>query len=54
LDSRYAIRRVINVSASYQAIEQYVMRRATSFRVDYGFIMHKLFSDAWQAMTLTF
>lgn len=54
LDSRYAIRRVVNVSASYQAIEQYVMRRATSFRVDYGSIMHKLYPDAWTAVSLTF
>jgi len=53
LDSSYAIRRVINVSASYSAIEQYVMRRATGFRVDYGEMSHKLFADAWSKMTLT-
>jgi hypothetical protein len=53
LDSRYAIRRIVNVSASYSAIEQYVMRKATSFRVDYGEIYHKIFSDAWKKMTLT-
>ncbi len=53
LDSRYAIRRVINVNAAYSAIEQYVMRRATGFRVDYGEISHKLFTDAWSQMTLT-
>lgn len=53
LDNRYAIRRVVNVSAQYSAIEQYVMRRATSFRVDYGEISHKLMTDAWSVMTLT-
>lgn len=53
LDSRYAIRRIVNVSAQYQAVENYVMRRATSFRVDYGEISHKLMSDAWSMMTLT-
>lgn len=53
LDSRYAIRRIVNVNASYSAIENYVMRRATSFRVDYGEISHKLMADAWKKMTLT-
>ena len=53
LDSRYAIRRIVNVNAAYSAIEEYVMRRATSFRVDYGEISHKLMADAWSKMTLT-
>lgn len=53
LDRRFAIRRVVNVAAAYSAIEQYVMRRATSLRVDYGEISHKLFPTAWHKMTLT-
>jgi hypothetical protein len=53
LDRRYAIRRLVNVNASYSAIEQYVMRRATSFRIDYGEMAHKLYTDAWSKMTLT-
>jgi hypothetical protein len=53
LDSRYAIRRIVNVNAAYSAIENYVMRRATSFRVDYGEISHKLMADSWSKMTLT-
>jgi len=53
LDAQYAIRRIVNVSASYSAIEQYVMRKATGFRVDYGEMSHKLFSDAWSKMTMT-
>jgi hypothetical protein len=36
MDARYAIQRFVNVSASYDAIEEYVMRKATAFRVDYG------------------
>jgi len=52
LDRRYAIRRIVNVAAAYSAIEQYVMRRATSFRIDAGEIGHKLFTDAWTKMTL--
>jgi hypothetical protein len=53
IDSRYAIRRTVNVSASYEAIEQWVMRRATAFRVDYGEMAKKLYTDAWKKMTLT-
>lgn len=53
IDSRYAIRRVTNVSASYEAIEQWVMRRATAFRVDYGEMSKKLYTAAWKKMTLT-
>jgi hypothetical protein len=53
LDRRYAIRRLINVNASYSAIEQYVMRRATSFRIDYGELAHKMYTEAWTKMTLT-
>ena len=53
LDKRYAIRRIVNVNAAYSAIENYVMRRATSFRVDYGEISHKLMADAWKKMVLT-
>ena len=53
IDRNYAIRRLVNVNASYQAIENYVMRRATSFRVDYGENAHRLMTDAWKHMTLT-
>lgn len=52
LDSRFAIRRVRNVSASYQAIEENVIRRATSLRIDYGEMLHKLYVDAWQKTVL--
>jgi hypothetical protein len=53
LDSRYAIRRVINAQASYSAIEQYLMRRASAFRIDYGEFSHRLFDDAFSVMELT-
>lgn len=52
LDRRFAIRRVVNVSAAYSAIEAYVMRRATSFRTDYGEMAQKLMTDAWSVMTI--
>lgn len=53
IDSRYAIRRSRNITASYKAIEQYVMRRATSLRIDYAEMMSKLFPAAWKKITLT-
>lgn len=53
LDSRYGVQRVTNVSASYSAIEEYVMRKATSLRLDWGWIMRKLYPDAWKMFTLT-
>jgi hypothetical protein len=53
LDSRFAIRRVINVNAQYSAIENFLMRRATGFRIDYGEVAHRLYDDAFSKMTLT-
>lgn len=52
-DKRYGYQIVNSSTLSYQAVEQYVMRRATSFRVDHGSIAHRLFDDAWTVMTLT-
>lgn len=53
LDTRYAIRRVINAQASYSAIEQYLMRRASAFRIDYGEYSHRLYDEAFSVMDLT-
>ena len=53
LDTRYGIRRVVNVAASYSAIEQFVMRRVTSFRVDYGETAYTLYKPAFKKRTLT-
>jgi len=53
LDARYALRRVVNIAAAYSAIEQFVLRRATAFRVDFGEMTHSLYSDAFKVMTLT-
>lgn len=52
IDSRYAIRKVVNVSASYSAIENYVLRRGSALRIDYGYVMKKLYSDAWTKLTI--
>lgn len=50
LDPRYAIQRFVNVNANYEAIEKYVMRKATSFRVDYGEMSTRLYDEAWSVM----
>lgn len=52
LDPRYAIQRFVNVDASYDAIENYVMRKATAFRVDYGEMSTRLFDGAWSVLSL--
>ena len=53
IDRRYAMRRVVNVSAAYDAVEQYVMRRASAFRMDSGQVLTKLYPDAWTKLILT-
>lgn len=53
LDKRNAIQRFVNVNANYEAIEKYVMRRANSFRVDYGEMATRLHDEAWDVVSLT-
>lgn len=53
LDNRYAIRRFVNVSASYEAIENFVLRRAKAFRVDHGEMSRRLYDEAWSVLELT-
>ncbi len=52
LDQQWALRRYINVSASYEAIEAFVIRRAKAFRVDHGEALTRLFDDAFTSMDL--
>lgn len=52
VDSRFAIRRVINVSATYSAIQDFVMKKGKGFRFDFGEISHRLVDDAWSLATL--
>lgn len=53
LDSRYAMRKVINVSAQYSAVEEFVLRRGSGFRIDYGEVTHRLYDPAFSVLTLT-
>lgn len=52
LDPRYAVQRFTNVGANYDAIEEYVMRKATAFRVDYGEMATRLNDEAWSVVSL--
>lgn len=52
LDSRYGIRKTVNVNATYSAVEDFVLRKATGLRLDYGYVMKKLYPDAWTSMVL--
>jgi hypothetical protein len=52
LDPRYAIQRTVNVSAAYDAIEEFVMRKATGFRVDFGETASRLYDEAWSVLSL--
>lgn len=52
LDRNYAIRRVRNLSAQYQAIEAYVMRRSTKMRFDFGEHVNRMFNDAYAGLVL--
>lgn len=47
LDSRYGLRRVINSSAAYSAIESMVLQRSTFYRIDYGSLLYRLMDDAF-------
>jgi hypothetical protein len=51
-DKNWAIRRVRNLNAEYEAIEAYVMRRSTMMRFDFGEHVNRLFDDAFDVLTL--
>ena len=53
LDTRYGIRRVINVSANYSAVQEFVLRKAKAFRIDYAEMAHSLYPTAFEKMALT-
>ncbi len=52
LDSRYAFRKVIDVTAQYSAIQAFVMRRINQMRMDYGQHTTRLYDDASKLITL--
>lgn len=52
IDNRYAIARVKNLDAEYQASEVFAMKRSEAMRIDSGMIMYRLQNKAWAAMTI--
>lgn len=51
IDARYALHRVTSTNASYQAQEEWVLRRGTAMRFDFGQIIRRLFLDAHDVLT---
>lgn len=51
LDTRYAIQRVNSTNASYQAQEDFVLRRGSAMRFDFGTVCRRLFTDAFEVLT---
>lgn len=53
MDTRYALRRVTNTLASYSASEQMVLQRSSFYRADFGFIIHRIYEDAFLLLDYT-
>ena len=53
IDARYAIQRVTSTNASYQAQEDFVLRRGSAMRFDAGSLARRLFNDAFEVLTYT-
>jgi len=51
-DRRYALRQVTNISASYSAVETFVMRRGQGLRFDYGTAIFKLYPEAFTGLVI--
>jgi hypothetical protein len=51
-DSRIALHEITNVSASYSAVEQFILRRSSGMRMDFGISLVKLQDEAFTGLTL--
>ena len=51
IDSEYAIQRVTSTNASYQAQEDFVLRRGSAMRWDTGSICRRLYLEAFECLT---
>ena len=49
-DSRYAMRRAVNTSAEYAAVEQMVLQRSTAMRFDFGELTYRLRDEAFKLL----
>ncbi len=51
-DRNSALQQITNISASYSAIEEFVLRRSKAMRFDYGTALFKLFDQAFSGLTI--
>lgn len=51
IDTEYGIHRVTSSNSSYQAQEDFVLRRGSAMRFDYGSICRRLYNDAFECLT---
>ncbi len=51
IDANFAIHRVTSTNASYSAQEDFVLRRGSAMRMDFGQILRRLFVDAYAVLT---
>ena len=51
IDSEYAIQRITSTNASYQAQEDFVLRRGSAMRWDTGSICRRLYLEAFEVLT---
>lgn len=52
MDSRYAIRRIRSLTASFQSTEAFITKRSTVSRFDYGEIVNRMFPEAFSVLTI--
>lgn len=52
IDSRYAIRRIRSLTASFQSTEAFITKRSTVSRFDYGEIVNRMFAEAFSVLTI--
>lgn len=52
LDTRFALRKVVNVFAAYEAVEQFVLRRSQALRMDYGQHVTRLYDEAFELVNV--
>lgn len=50
-DKRWGIHRVKSLTASYQAVEEFVLKRSTAMRFDNGELVYRLFDEAFEVLT---
>jgi hypothetical protein len=52
IDSRYAIRRIRSLTASFQSTEAFITKRSTISRFDFGEIVNRMFPEAFSLLTV--